>query len=113
MSAAGPVLDCPATPSETGAYRLSWSATGDVRLYEDDALVYQGPDDATTVTGRPERSYAYRLEAGGGEARCEVRVEPPSMAFAAGLLGAGLLVFVATVVLIVVGHRAHVRGELS
>lgn len=110
MPTPGPALECPGSPSDTGAFRLSWTATGDVSLYEGGELLYTGSHDATTVTGRPAGTYDYELVDASGTARCQVEVAPPSLAFAGSLLAAGLVVFVATVALVVAGDRAHRRG---
>jgi len=120
------LLTCPTAPSDTGAYRLHWETpTGNTlagqgqvfRLEENGALLYRGPQTATTVSGRPEGDYAYRVGVVAGRevaewsVPCTVAVRPPSLGLAAGLFSLGLLVFVATVVLVVRGHRAHRRGS--
>jgi hypothetical protein len=121
-----PVLTCPEAPSDTGAYRLSWKGPKGVRyrLTEDGEILYQGPDVASTVSGREEGSYTYRVglideapEATGRVAAwsepCRVEVAPPSLPLAFGLLGMGFVVFLFVLVIIVRGHRAHRRGELG
>lgn len=122
---AGLDLSCPATPSDTGAYRLSWNgpAGAEYRLTENagdgSRIVYEGPDTASTVTGRGEGDYTYRLEvlapggAPGGSASCSVEVAPPSLSLAFGLFGLGLFICLATITLITRGHRRHRRGELG
>lgn len=107
-------LTCPTEPSLTGAYRLSWegSAGATFKLVENGALLYEGPDAATTVTGRPAGRYEYALSVGDGAASaasCVVEVAPPPMSQALGLLSVGALVFLATLALVVLGHRAHRR----
>ena len=117
-------LDCPAGANDTGAFRLSWQgpAEASYRLTETDGggrrVVYEGPDVASTVTGRPAGVYGYRLEVlGSGTpgdfAACTVEVAPPSLSLALALFGLGLAVCAATVVLIARGHRRHRRGELG
>lgn len=109
-------LSCPEEPSLTGAYRVSWQSEGDAptayRLTENGAPLYEGPDVATTVTGRPEGRYEYALFTGGGApaASCVVEVRPPPMSQALGLMSVGALVFLSTLVLVVFGHRAHRRA---
>ena len=118
-------LTCPERPSDTGAYRLSWQGPdgAEYRLTEDSGsalrVVYEGPDLATTVTGRQADVYRYRLEvlasrgAEGESTLCSVAVAPPSRTLAFGLFGVGLTICLATVVLITRGHRKHRRGELG
>jgi hypothetical protein len=117
---ARPTLDCPAAPSDTGAYRLGWNndQPGKIfRLEEDGEVLYVGPQQATTVSGRAEGSYAYRVgvlednKVSSWSEPCTVVVSPPSLALALTLFGVGLLVFVATVFVVVRGHRAHRREE--
>lgn len=109
-------LTCPAS-SDRGAYKLSWEG-GDgatYRLTEVDGsgasiVLYEGPDVATTVSGRPEGVYHYRLEISGvGAGSCEVAVEPPAAPLVAGLFSAGLVVTAATVILVLRGHRRAAR----
>lgn len=115
------MLACPSEASATGAYRLSWEdvAGARFRLTEGDAVLYEGDQAATTVSGRPAGTYAYRLvavDAAGAETvagSCIVAVAPPSPALTAGLMGAGFVVFAATTALVLRGHRAHRRGELG
>lgn len=118
-------LECPQT-SDRGAYKLSWEgAGGEGATYtlselSDGAapvVLYQGTDQATTVSGRVEGVYRYRLEVARGAAdaaaqTCEVSVEPPPTPLVAGLFSAGLVVTAATVFLVLRGHRRARRGEL-
>lgn len=127
MPPAAITLDCP-RGSDTGAYRIAWKLGGEpgaetaaaprFRLEENGVQLYEGPHQATSVSGRPRGEYAYRvavLRTGSEEPTwsdaCTVGVTPPSMALALSLFGTGLVVFIATVVLVVLGHRAHRRGE--
>lgn len=116
------VFDCPTSANDTGAYKLEWRGAGEsatYRLVERDAsgerVIYEGPDLASTVTGRAEGVHGYRLEVVGGTAAatCEVEVSPPPLSLAFGLFGLGLVICLATVGLIVRGHRRHRRGELG
>lgn len=112
-------LTCPEGPSDTGAYRLSWTGPKDAEFVVEETgpegteRVYEGPNLATTVSGRVEGTYAYRV--GAGEAwssTCEVLVDPPALSTALTFFGFGLFVVAATVLLVVRGHRAHRRGEI-
>ena len=122
---AGPVLDCPAT-SDTGAYRIAWEgpAGATYRLVESGPAggtrtLYRGAERASTVSGRQAGRHSYRVAVvDGGRAEqwsrpCVVDVRPPSMGLALGLFAVGLLVCVATIIVIVRGHRAHQRGEIG
>lgn len=104
-------LVCPSGPSDTGAFRISWSGSEgrDVRLEENETLLYAGPDEATTVSGRPEGEYSYRIGYGdSGEVwadSCRVAVSPPPLSLAFSLFGVGLIVFLSLLVVVVRGHR--------
>lgn len=122
---AAPVLAAPSLESDTrlataGYYQLQWSdpAGGEYELQEareaDFAApltLYRGPDRATTLTGRSDGLYHYRLRSlrpdGPGpwsEAlRVEVRHHPLSRALLFFAMGA--LVFFATLAAILAGNR--------
>lgn len=112
-------IQCPTEPKLIGAYKISWPGEGEATfvLRENGRVVYRGKDGATTLTGRREGSYRYVVErTGNGSAisqPCEVTVAPPSPLSTWLLFCIGLLVFSTTVVSIVLGHRAHGRGELQ
>ena len=117
-------LSCPDSPNDTGAYGVSWVGPegAEFRLTEDDGresgVIYEGLDLASTVTGRSAEVYRYRLEVVGTSgpttpAQCTVAVDPPPLTLAFGLFGVGLTICLATVLLIVGGHRRHRRGELG
>jgi hypothetical protein len=119
-------ISCPDGPSETGAYRLSWSGPegATFRLVETslsasspaERVLYEGNDDASTVSGRPEGLYRYKVgivEVRAWSESCTLRVEPPSMHLAITLFGIGFAVVAATVLTILFGHRAHRRGEIG
>ena len=114
-----PSLQCPGPTSDTGAYRIAWSGANgaDVQLLENGELLYEGSQEATTVSGRPAGEYVYRvgtLEAGdmSWSAPCAITVAPPSLGLAFFLFGVGFAVFASLLVVLVRGHRAHRRGEL-
>lgn len=113
-------LECPGSTNDTGAYRIAWSADDDVavRVEENGTLLYEGRDDATTVSGRPAGEYTYRIgviDSGSvsWSDKCDVIVSPPSLALAFFLFGVGVTVFASLLVVVVRGHQAHRRGELE
>lgn len=85
---------------------------------------YSGPDEATTLTGMPDGDYAYRVRAVFVSTAADpdpaappdtvmtawsppvtIEVRHHSLARAFGFLATGAIVFIATLVLIVTGHR--------
>lgn len=116
-------LQCPAKTSNTGAYRIAWQGPdgSSYQLMENGEQVYAGPQKASTVTGRPAGAYEYRVgistNQDGGSLQwsnsCEISVDPPSMVMAIGFFSMGAAVFLATMSLIIWGHRKHKRGELK
>lgn len=129
--------DTPEGANETGAFVLSWKGAdgAQYRLVEAptrDALttgrvLYEGPDVATTVTGRTEGPHWYavgRLEPSTADAPspsvvgawsepCLVLVRPYPLEVAGIFFAFGLVVSVATALLVVRGHRAHKRGSIG
>ena len=118
-------IHCPGA-SDTGAYRIEWQGPEAIvyRLIETDPsgadhTLYEGSELASTVSGRMEGPHTYRvgvLQAGGTRQwsdPCIVDVQPPSMGLALLLFAVGLLVCLATVAVIVRGHRAHRRGAIG
>lgn len=106
---------CPGQ-SDTGAFRLAWSGDGEgpwrvqeTRSDGTQVVLELGDDTATTVTGRQAGAHTYVLVAPDGTRSdpCVVEVAPPSLGLAFGLFGVGLAVTLATVALVVVGHRQH------
>lgn len=128
---ADPELSCPPGAdtldgaSKSGDYTLRW--TGDdgavFRLVErtpdGEHTLYEGPDFGSTVTGRTEGRYDYHVGVvqDGTVTRwsesCGVVVAPYPLSVAFAFFGFGLVVTIATVTLIVRGHRAHKRGEIG
>jgi hypothetical protein len=121
--------DTPEGANEVGAFRLTWEGPRDAefRLVERGvpgdpsvgSVLYQGPQRASTVTGRPEGDYWYAVGVvDDGHVTqwsdpCLVTVRPYPLAVAGAFFAFGLFVTVATVTLVVRGHRAHKRGEIG
>lgn len=108
-------LDCPTAPNDTGAYRIAWTAPegATVTLTEDGAKIYEGPDAATTVSGRREGTYEYALAVADAKASCTVQVAPPSMGLTFALFLVGFAISASTIAFVVRGHRQHRRGEIG
>jgi hypothetical protein len=114
-------LTCPDGPSATGAVRLSWSGPDGAayRLEQDAAVIYEGADSATTVTGLSAGSYAFRVGAlrdqtvDAWSVPCTIDVAPPSLGMALVFFAVGAGIAFATVLTILRGHRAHRRGEIG
>lgn len=127
---AGPVpgqaieLTADVAVSDTGHFRLSWPAPGEgavVTVEESTAsdflgarTIYQGAESATVISGRLDGTYHYRIRAGRGpwSEPVSVTVRHHSLAQAFAFLAVGAVVFVATALLIISGHRRH-RQEMA
>ncbi len=129
------VVDAPAS-SDTGHYELRWGPPepedGDgpadplpegttFELQEARSAdfsgartIYEGPDRARAMSGRLDGVFHYRVRSPGGawSAPVTVEVRHHSLTEAFVFLGVGAFVFIATAVLIVLGHRAH-RREMA
>jgi hypothetical protein len=114
--------DLIATPtlSRDGVFQLTWADRGTVILEEarrpdfsDARPIYTGNDNGTTLSGKSDGDYYYRVRGtlidaiAEGEMRVEVRHHPLSRAL--GFFALGAVVFIATVTLIVRGGRAEER----
>jgi hypothetical protein len=110
---------------KSGDYAIGWSGPegANYRLVEHAAdgkdILYEGPQLGSTVTGRLEGDYHYEvglLEGGDvthWSERCTVKVDPYPLSLALTFFAFGLVVTVATVALVIRGHRAHRRGEIG
>ncbi len=108
-----------------GAFKLKWSgpATAVYRVVErhgsEVRTVFQGRALATTLTGRSGGKYRYTVgivHAGHVTRRsdpCVVRVRPYSLTMAFSFFFVGSLVTLATILLVLSGHRAHKKGEIG
>ena len=73
----------------------------------------------STVTGRREGDYHYQVgvlqdgKVSHWSEGCTVLVRPYSLSLAFTFFAFGLVVTLATIALVVKGHRAHRRGELG
>jgi len=112
--------------SRSGDYALSWTGPegAPFMLRETDTggtarTLYEGTQLASTVTGRREGDYSYAVgvsEENGSvtwSESCAVMVRPYSLTVAFTFFTFGLIVTLATVLLVVRGHRAHRRGEIG
>lgn len=99
-----------------GFYRLSWIADQPVELQEsvqadfsDARVVYRGADTAMFVSGKSDGSYFYRARSADSTQSwsevVKVSVEHHSLPRAFTFLAIGIVVFLATIALIVNGSR--------
>ena len=120
LALATPSLTSDSTRPAAGYYQLSWNGAAS-RAYELQesrqadfsvtSTLYQGPDRATVLTGRPDGDYYYRLRvldadgAGPWSDTLEVQVRHHPLARALLFFALGALVFLATLVAILAGNR--------
>lgn len=111
-----------ANPSHStdGVYQLEWTGTGPVRIDESTrpdfrgaVAIYEGTDRATTLSGREDGLYHYRLvlldraaRDGSGPPSIQVEVAHHPLSRALGFFTLGLVVFMSTVGLVVFGDRS-------
>ena len=119
-------LPSPSLSSDTeiasaGFYRLSWQKTGDavqVELQEANdpsfahaALHYQGPDDASVISGKPNGTWYYRAreingqQAGPWSETVKVTVAHHPLSRAFMFFSLGVIVFVATLLMVISGTK--------
>lgn len=120
VRAAPPVLETSQSLATAGDFRLSWQGGAEGAVYElqqsaaqgftETRTRYRGPDTATQLSGLPDGDYSYRVRvvdpgpsAWSEAVTVEVRHHPLSRAL--GFFSVGLVVFVATVILITRGAR--------
>ncbi len=118
-----PKIGCPASSSNTGAYKISWQGPDGItyRLEENGEILYEGLQKASTVTGRSAGHYTYRVGSLENTERtisewsedCHVDVAPPTLGLALSLFSIGFLVFLSVLILVVRGHQAHKQGRLG
>lgn len=109
LSAGAAELSASTAHSTDGVYQLRWSASEDAALEEasepgfaDARTLYEGPDRARLVSGRPDGTYHYRLIRRGDAVSDAVAVEVAHHDLARALLtfAVGAFVFGATTVLV-------------
>lgn len=105
--------------STTGAFRLTWETQAErVELQESDEpafqrprTIYRGPDRASVISGKPNGTWHYRIRALAGDAAgtwsapLSVSVAHHSLVRGLMFFALGLMVFVATVWLVIRGAR--------
>jgi hypothetical protein len=111
--------------SDTGHYRISWEVSDKgaaVELQEsvtanftEPIVIYEGLDSSSVLSGRLDGTYHYRARAAGGpwSQPVAVTVQHHSLTEALLFLAMGAVVFLATAVLVVVGHLNHKRETTS
>ena len=121
---AAPELQTDAEMATAGYFRLSWQSNMAADFILEEAkdptfsqatTLYRGPDTATLISGRSNGTYYYRIRNVQDDAhsdwsnvtKVEVSHHPLSRAFMFFTLGA--IVFIATLVVVVLGSKTHTR----
>jgi hypothetical protein len=116
-----PVLTSSTELATAGFYTLSWSpGANDYELQQSDSsdfqqpqAVYTGPDTATVISGKPDGVRYYRVrnidngQAGSWSQVVRVTVQHHTLTRAFLFLFTGMVVFLATILLITIGARKH------
>ena len=120
VNAQAPELQTNQTVATAGAFQLSWEGGREGAVYQlqqagpqgfaNPDTAYRGPDTATQLSGLPNGEYHYRVrmiapESSSWSQSVSVRVEHHPLKRALSFFAVGLIVFLATVVLIVRGSR--------
>jgi hypothetical protein len=129
LASAGPSLSASPAPDRgapglsvdnavatAGFYSLGWGGTAQVELqeaagpdFDQPVTVYTGPDRATVISGKPNGTWFYRIRSlddqrtGPWSEPLTVTVAHHSLTRAFLFLGLGVIVFIATVLMIVRG----------
>lgn len=127
----GPILSSTTELARAGNYQLRWGhespmvhtyrlERADNPLFTNSVIVYEGADRATVVSGRSDGVMHYRVRAQFADGSItdwseatNVTVQHHSLTQALLLFALGALVFVATILLIITGNRAHQRERAS
>jgi hypothetical protein len=104
--------------STTGTFDLHWQGEANARYEVEEIrpgqparILYRGPDTARVMTGQPNGQYAYRVRdiqpanTGGWSETQSVLVQHHPLSRALAFFGMGLLVFLATLAVILRGER--------
>ena len=114
-----PELQSDSELATAGYFRLSWKGSDDSDYVLQQAnnpeflnpqTLYQGPDTATLVSGRSDGSYYYRIryvEADSWSNIKKVDVAHHSLSRAFMFFTLGAIVFIATLVVVVIGNKTH------
>ena len=120
-AAQAPALTSNKTVASAGDFQLSWQGGGEGAVYQlqqagpegfaAPAVEYRGPDTATQLSGLPDGEYRFRIRVvepnpSAWSESVSVQVSHHPLARALGFFGVGLVVFLATVMLIVRGSRS-------
>lgn len=120
-SAQAPALTTNKTVASAGDFQLSWQGGGEGAVYQlqqagpqgfaTPAVEYRGPDTATQLSGLPDGEYRFRIRqvepsTSAWSEPVSVQVSHHPLSRALGFFAVGLVVFLATVLLIVRGSRA-------
>ena len=124
-----PTLESDTEVSTAGYFRLQWGTNGTAEyvleesqqpLFTPSRVLYQGPDTARIISGRGNGDYYYRVrdvDTHNGEnvwsevLHVQVKHHPLSRAFLFFSIGA--IVFVATLIVIIIGNRQASKKEFN
>ena len=123
-AAAGAKFTQAPASASAGYFALGWSTnTGNgvpefevqestTENFENARTIYTGPDTGTTLSGRADGTFYYRVRAGTGDwsAIHSVTVEHHPLGRAFAFLGLGAIVFLSTAALILLGTRKERLG---
>lgn len=106
-----------ASASADVSFQLQTSRAAD---FAEGTMLYEGPDRGTVVTGLPEGDYFYRVRemsasgvASEWSSPLTVRVDYPGRGGVTLLMGLGLVVFLATLTAIAMGHSRCVSERAA
>lgn len=115
-----PRLNSDTDVATAGFYRLTWETPQSVTVeleeadnpaFENASLFYRGADSAAVITGKPDGVWFYRIRALGNPQTgpwsqpVRVAVEHHSISRALMFFGLGIVVFLATLSMILLGER--------
>ncbi|MEJ2609076.1 MAG: hypothetical protein P8179_03090 [Candidatus Thiodiazotropha sp.] len=108
-------LEVSPSHSNTGTFNLIWHGSkGEtyrlVQLidHNDKQLIYQGTDTARVMTGLPNGTYRYQVQGETGWSKpCSVTVAHHSLIRAFSFFSLGILVFLATLFIVVRGEKKN------
>ena len=117
------LLDAEVINLSDGHIKLQWKAENNTTFelqqattanFSNAATIYQGPDQASFISGLKDGDYFYRVRAVGRtwSKPLLIKVEHQSLTLAFTLFGVGAVVFLLTVLVVVKGVRQVAKGRI-